>query len=227
MSSAIGRRQRRQRLLRLLGGALVGYGVVGLILLAVVGSALAAPIAQLDELTDSVEAQRTAALESLRAASETVDQTGTAVDGMDASLAQAKAATDRASTIALGVAESMSQLGNAMTVTIFGVQPLVGLQQGFVSASVQLTLLADDLLGIGEALDANRADAVLVGESLDALGESLDALRTAVSDTPQLDSATASIDAMRLGVLALLAWLAVLAAGAVVAGAGCWYLARD
>ena len=224
---AITRRQRRRRrLLRVIGSGLIAYGAVGLLLLAVVGSAVAAPINELGDIATSVEEQRTAALDALRAAGETIDQTASAVQGMDASLAEAKAATDRASTISTGVATSMAQLASAMSLTIFGVQPLIGLQPGFADSSAQLTLLALDLTSIGAALEANRDDTVLVGQSLQALSESLDALRTAVGAGPQLEAAAASIDALRLGVLALLVWLGVLALGSILAGAACWMVAR-
>lgn len=219
------RRRRRGGPLRLLGTALVVYGVVGLVLLGVVGTALAAPIEDLSSISGSVEAQRTAALDSLTRASETIDRTAEAVRGMDTSLADAQAATNRSATIALGVATSMTQLADSMTLTIFGVQPLIGLQPGFANSAAQLNLLAVDLATIGAALQANREDALIVAGSLDELSSSLERLTNAVRDGPELELAAASLDTVRIGVLALLAWLAVLALGCVGAGIGCWWVA--
>jgi len=208
-----------------IGLALLGYGVSGLIVLGIAANTLAAPIAQLDAITASVEAQRTAALQSIESASEMVDQTGAAVRGMDQSLADAKAATDRSSSIALGVAASMNQLADAMTLTLFGVQPLIGLEPGFSSSATQLALLATDLSTIGQALDSNRQDALTVAASLDQLATSLDALKTAVSAGPELGGIGASLDSFRMGVLALVVWLAILAIGSILAGLGCWWYA--
>jgi len=221
------RRARRRAMWRVVGTALIAYGVVGLILLTVVGTALAKPIAQLDNISGSVEAQRLAALDALRSASATIDETATAVRGMDTSLADAKAATDRASTIALGISSSMNQLADSMSLTIFGIQPLIGLVPGFTESGSQLAFLAADLSTIGEALDSNREDAVAVGGSLDELSDSLDRLTTAVEAGPELEGIGSSVDAVRLGVLALVVWLGALAVGSVLAGFGCWWYARQ
>jgi uncharacterized protein YoxC len=219
------RRRRRRGAWQLLGLVLIAYGVIGLVLLSMVGTALAAPITQLDSITNTVEAQRTAALDSLERASDTIDRTADAVNGMDQSLADAKAATDRSSDIAVGVATSMTQLADSMTLTIFGVQPLIGLQPGFANSASQLNLLADDLKTISTALESNRGDALTVAQSLGELSGSLSRLTTAVRAGPHLELASASVDTVRVGVLALLAWLAVLALGAIGAGAGCWWYA--
>lgn len=221
------RRRRRRGAWRLLGIGLIAYGVIGLVVLGLVGTALAAPIKQLDSITSSVEEQRTAALDSLERASDTIDRTADAVRGMDLSLADAKAATDRSSGIAIGVATSMNQLADSMTLTIFGVQPLISLQPGFASSASQLNLLADDLKTISTALESNRGDALTVAQSLGELSTSLERLTTAVRAGPHLELAAASVDTVRLGVLALLAWLAVLALGSIGAGVGCWWYARQ
>ena len=226
--AAVARRRRRQRrTLRVIGSALLVYGVIGLILLGVFGSVLAAPISDIDEISRSVEQQRVAALDSLEQATETVNLTADAVRGMDTSLTDARAATDRASTIALGVSTSMSQLANSMSITIFGIQPLVGLAEGFNQSSTQLSLLATDLASIGAALESNRDDAAAVAVNLDGLGVALDRLETAVRAGPDLTGAAGSLEAVRVGILGLIVWLGVLAVGCVVAGLGCWWVARS
>lgn len=221
------RRRRRRTAWRLIGLALIAYGLVGVGLLAVLGTALAAPIRDLGSISTSVENQRTAALDALRSASATVRAAADGVDGMDTSLGDAKAAIDRSSSIATNVAASMTQLADSMGLTIFGVQPLIGLQPGFSQNAAQLMLLAQDLGTIGQALDANRDDALAVATSLDALGTSLDELTDAVAAGPDLEVATASLDSVRLGVVAILVWLGVLAVGSIAAGAGCFWYARQ
>ncbi len=225
VSAITERRRRRRGAWRPVGLGLIAYGVIGLFLLGSVWTALAAPITQLDSITSSVEAQRTAALDSLERASDTIDRTADAINGMDQSLADAKAATDRSSGIATGVATSMSQLADSMTLTIFGIQPLIGLQPGFANSAGQLNLLADDLKTISTALDSNRGDALTVAQSLGELSGSLLRLTDAVRAGPHLELAAASVDTVRVGILALLAWLAVLALGSIGAGVGCWWYA--
>ena len=101
-----------------------------------------------------------------------------------------------------------------------------GLAGGFTNSAAQLTELSTDLGIIGNSLNSNRNDAVMVATSLDGLGASLDKLRDAVASGPHLDQATKALDTVRMGILALLIWLGVLAVGAILAGVGCWVVAR-
>ena len=99
----------------------------------------------------------------------TIDKTATGVRGMDTSLGDAKAAVDRASSIATGVGDTMGGLAQAMQVNIFGLQPLAGLSGGFTDAATQLGGAVDRPGRIGASLDSNRDDAAAVAQSLDDL----------------------------------------------------------
>ena len=77
-----------------------------------------------------------------------------------------------------------------------------------------------------ESLDANSDDAQAVAQSLDELSIALTDFHAAVDSGPQLDDLAHSLDSLRIGILALLAWLGALALGAVAAGIGCWVVAR-
>jgi hypothetical protein len=219
-------RRRRPGAWRIAGTALIAWGVVGLVLLALFFNGLAGPISELNTMAASLEAQRTAALEAIDSARATIDQTALGVRGMDTSLGEAKAAVDRASSIATGVGETMSGLAQGMQVSIFGIQPLAGLSSGFSNAATQLGGLSTDLASVGQALDSNRDDAQAVAQSLDDLSSALTDFRTAVNSGPQIDDVVRSLDSLRIGILALLAWLGALALGAVAAGIGCWVVAR-
>jgi uncharacterized phage infection (PIP) family protein YhgE len=219
-------RRRRPGPLRIAGTVLIAWGVVGLVLLALFFNGLAGPISELNTMAANLEAQRTAALEAIDSARATIDQTAIGVRGMDTSLGDAKAAVDRASSIATNVGDTMAGLAQQMQITIFGIQPLAGLSGGFSDAATQLGGLSADLGAIGESLDANRDDAVAVAQSLDDLSSALTDFRTAVNSGPQIEKVVRSLDSLRIGILALLAWLGALALGAVAAGIGCWIVAR-
>ena len=219
-------RRRRPGPLRIAGTALIAWGVVGLVLLALFFNGLAGPISELSTMAASLEAQRAAALEAIDKATASVDQAATGVRGMDTSLADAKAAVDRASSISNGVGDTMNGLAQGMQVSIFGLQPLAGLSGGFSDAGTQLKGLSTDLAAIGQSLDANSDDAQAVAQSLDELSIALTDFHTAVDSGPQLDGLAHSLDSLRIGILALLAWLGALALGAVAAGIGCWVVAR-
>src|SRR3954454_5090784 len=219
-------RPRRAGIWRVAGGVLIVWGVVGMVLLALFFNGLAGPISELNNMAASLETQRTAALAAIDNARTTIDKTASGVRGMDTSLADAKAAVDRSSGIATNVASTMSGLAEQMQIQIFGLQPLAGLSSGFSDAATPLGGLSTDLSTIGESLDANRDDAQAVAQSLDDLSSSLTDFRTAVNAGPQLDDVARSLDSLRIGILALLAWLGALAIGAVAAGIGCFVMAR-
>ncbi len=220
-------RIRRQRGLRLLGTILVAYGALGIVLFIGVAYAIERPIDEAGRLTVSIEGQRGALLESLEQAALTIDEAAAGIRGMDSSLARAGEATDRASQLSLGVAASMYELRNAMTIQILGTQPLIGLAAGFDQSGQQLELLAEDMATIGEALEANRDDADAVAVSLGELSESVDTLTRAVRDGPALEVSSDALDGMRHGIYAVIAWMLALAVGCVAGGVACWMAARD
>ena len=213
------RARSRHPRLRILGIVLAAYGLAGLFLFAFVAVAINRPLERAQALSASVEQQRLALVETLGQAQATLDGMSEGVGGMDTSLADAKAATDRASGITAGLAASMFGLRDAMSLSIFGAQPLLGLASGFDTSGQQLTALGADLTAIGVSLDTNRSDVAATSANLADLAVSVDQLTTMVSDSPGVEISTASLDAVRLAVYAICGWLAVLAVGCVVAGA--------
>lgn len=226
ISATLVQRPRRPGMWRFAGTALIVWGVVGMVLLALFFNGLAGPISDVNDMAASLAAQRTAAVAAIDHAKTTIEKTATGVRGLDTSLADAKAAIDRASGIATNVSTTMSGLADKMQLQIFGLQPLAGLSSGFSDAATQLNGLSTDLSTIGQSLAANQDDAQAVAQSLDDLSSSLADFTTAVNAGPQLDDVAKSLDSLRIGILALLAWLGALAIGAVAAGIGCWVVAR-
>jgi hypothetical protein len=212
--------------LRLLGSALIAYGLAGTILLAMLATSIATPLDEVDRLTTSVGEQRDAALEALDEAIATARQTAVAVRNVDASLVQARTATDRAAGLSTGVAQSMRGIATALAIDLFGVQPLIGLVPSFEASAVNLDLLATDLLAIGQALESTRTDTQTIAGGMDDLAASIERLRTSVAASPDLSQTSGALEPLRLGLLALMAWLLVAAIGCVVAGFGCWWLTR-
>ena len=141
-------------------------------------------------------------------------------------MASAKAATDRASSISLGVAANMFELSRAMSISIFGTQPLIGLATGFDQTGQQLQLLSEDVAAIGAALDANRDDVQTVAASLNELRDSVEQLETSLREGPRLAVAPGTLEGIRLAILALLGWMVVLALGSIAGGAYLFWLAR-
>jgi hypothetical protein len=198
--------------------ALIVYGIVGIVLFAGVAIGINRPLDRLQRVSASVEEQRTAAVSALDQAETTIEDMSEGVGRLDTSLAEVDAAIDRASQIATGVASSMFQLRDSSNIEIFGQQPFAGLSASFDVAGTNLTLLSEDLAGIGAALDANRGDVVLTSENLSELADSVGELSDAVSEGPSVDVSAASIDMVRLAIFAVCGWLVVFAIGCVLLG---------
>ena len=212
--------------MRLLGIALIGYGVIGIVLFVVVALAISKPLDRAQALGASVEEQRLAVIATLERAETTIRQMGQGVERMDVSLGDARAATDRASAISRSVAFSMYQLRDQMSLTVFGVQPFIGLASGFDASGQQLDLLGADLATIGTSLQTNRADVLTTAANMELLADSVRELTATVENGPAVDISTTTLDAMRLAVYAICGWLILLALACLLAGVYLFRLGR-
>ena len=213
-------KRRRRPAVRLLGLGLIAYGLVGIAIFVIVALAINRPLERARTLSESVEEQRAALIDALDQAEATIEQMSDGVGGMNTSLSDARAATDRAALIATGVSGSMFSLRDSMLITIpiIGGQPLAGLAPGFDNTGQQLSLLSQDLTAIGTALDLNRTDVIATAADLLELADAVGELSSAVSDGPTVDISLETLDAMRMAIYAVAGWLVLLALGCVAVG---------
>lgn len=216
---AVPERRPRHPRLRLLGLVVAAYGVLGLLLFVAVAVAVNGPLERAHALSVTVDEQREGLVETMEQARATLVDMSLGVGGVDESLANAQAATDRASTISTSLASSMFDLRDSMSISIFGAQPLASLAAGFDTSGQQLSALATDLATISSSLETNRGAVETSSASLSKLAVSLAELRVLVRDSPDVEISTASLDTIRLAVYAICGWLAVLALGCVCGGA--------
>ena len=206
------------RRLQAFGAGLIAYGLIGIVVFALVAFGVSRPLARVGELTHAVDADIAALVDTMEKTESTVRRMSTSVQGMDDSLGAAQASVTRSSDIATGLSATMLGLRDAMNITIFGTQPLSGLAAGFENAASQLSLLSQDLASISTALGTNRADVIATSESLDELADSVATLTDTVDSGPDLAISDDTLDAVKLGVWAISAWLALFALGCTVLG---------
>lgn len=219
-------RRRARRGLRLLGSVLVAYGLSGVALFILLLATLGPPLAAAGNLSSSLDQQRQEVLDTLDSASATVTRTAAGVRGMDTSLDRAQVATHQAADLAKGMADNMHGLAQAMSVSIFGVQPLVGLSSGFDQTAASFETLSGDLADITTALGANRDSVQSVATSLDSLSVSVAQLTSSIRAGPSFSlGAGGSLTALMIAIFALLVWLALAALGCTFAGLACWRVA--
>ena len=184
------------------GWGLVGYGVLGLLLVAggiLFGLQVAERIERLASASDGTLA---AAARSTQAAAESFAS-------VDTSLLNAQDSAAQAATLAAEASSTLDALSVAMNLSIFGSQPLQPLAAEFATSADQAEELAETLGSVGGSLSDTRSDAAVIGVELEGLASELEALRQATPDDPI---------PVRGLVALLLAWLAVPSVAALVAG---------
>jgi uncharacterized protein YoxC len=204
--------------LRVFGAALAIYGLIGIVMFAVIALGVARPLERARQLSESVDQERAALVASLGQAETTIRGMSTSVTNMDTSLGDATTAIDQATSIAHQAATSMYGLRDAMSLSILGAQPLIGLAGNFDTTGQNLDQLGTDVAAIGTALDQNRADVTSTSQNLTDLADSVHALAQTVQDGPAVGISSSTLDAIRLTLYAVTAWMTLFAAGCVAAG---------
>jgi len=207
--------------------ALIAYGLVGLAFLAASAVLVSQPLEQLGELGSTAETQRAALVRSLRSTSRTLDDAARGFSGFGESLGIARRSTARAADLSRDVSTTMSSLATAMNVTVFGVQPLAELGPGFERAAAQLRELGTDLDGIGTAMVRNADDVERARGDLLGLRSQVDELALAAERTQIPLGSPIALAALRLGLYALIAWLAAPAVASLLLGVALWRASRD
>jgi hypothetical protein len=185
-----------------LAWGLVVYGLLGLAL-SVVGFTFGLDAAaQLERLASATDTTLEAAARSTAAAADSFD-------AIDASLSNAEGSVAQAATLSADAGATLDALSAAMTLSIFGAQPLQPLADEFADAADQADALAATLEVTTGSVSDVRADAEAIGVELEALAGELDALRDSLPVDPV---------PIRGLVALLLAYLTLPAIAALVAG---------
>jgi hypothetical protein len=204
-SHTLMRRLGRRRA-RFIAAALVTYGAIGLVLAVALAAAIAPALTGIDALSRS-------SVDARRALSSTTD----AFDGFASSLVDARLAAERAAASARSSAATARRLADAMSLSVFGAQPLLPIASDFRRQSQDLEELAAGVDQLAAALSANELD-------VRVLRDDVSVLRDRVAG---LDSVSA-LQAVPVGFVLLLvvAWFAVWALAFVVAGGALWRSAQ-
>lgn len=152
--------------MRMLGWLLAAYAAIGLVLVVaafLVGGPL---VSRLDRLS-------TAATTTMAAAAEAADAAADAFGGFDASLGEARRSASDAASLSRETSATLDALAAAMSLSIFGTQPLLPLADQFSASAQQLRQMGDNLDQIGEALVANQSDIARVGVRMRTLADRL------------------------------------------------------
>jgi hypothetical protein len=224
---------------RRLGGGLLAFGIVGLVLIAGSGILVLGSLDAVDQAATGFERQRTELVAMLRPSAASLRDAAASAANAGTSLTTSGAAADRAAVLATNLADSFDGLATLGSFEIFGARPFAGLSTEFSEVGVDARALATDLGTVSASLRINATDAASVAANLNALATQLEALAASVgapaapvpgaSPGPALDPAVTEsrlglqLTFARVLVMGLLAWLAVPAIASTWLG---WRLLR-
>ena len=189
---------------RAAGWLLVMYGLLGFVL--VVTGALVGL-----DAADRFERLATDANAAITSAAAATDAAAESFANVDASLAESRTSADAAAALAREASGTLTALATAMSMSIFGAQPLLPLAAEFTTSAEQAAELAETLDGVGASLGDTRADVARIAPQLERLSDELVGLGGGAergAGTPPL----------RIFVVVLLAWLLMQAVGSLLGG---------
>ena len=185
-----------------LAWGLIAYGVAGL-LLSVAGVTFGLDVAgRLEQLAAASD-------QTLEAAARSTAAAAASFDSIDASLVSAEDSVAQAAMLAADAGATLDALSAAMSLSVFGTQPLRPLADEFTDAANQSAELATTLTTTAASVTDVRTDATAIATELDGLADQLEALRASVPPDPV---------PIRGLVALLIAYLTLPAVAALVAG---------
>lgn len=201
-------RPRRRRL----GYGLLAFGLSGLVLLLAAAALVFGSLAAVDDAATGFERQRAELLAMLGPASSAMDRAATSATNAGASLTSSAEAADQAAVLTTRLASSFEGLASLSSFEIFGSRPFAGLAGEFTQVGADARTLSTDLTSTAAALRTNVADTFAVAADLRTLATQLDELESSLGardGAAGLGSASAALNAARIVLVGLLAWLAV------------------
>jgi hypothetical protein len=196
----------RPRVVRAFGIGLTAYGLVGIVLLAVTFLAAGSGIDRVERLTANLSGTLDLAATSARSSA-------TALSNLESGVQQGVSGARDASRLADQASVTSQQLAAAMSVSIFGTQPLLPMATSFQQLAGQLDSLSTNLDGIGTALNTSGRDLGDVQTQVSLLASRLESITG-----PSGAVSVIGGGGLRLTFMALLVWLAIPALGSLLVG---------
>ena len=203
---------------RRLGTGMLVFGIVGLVIAAILGIGLIAGAFAARDLDTRLEADRIRIADSLHQVSDsmtalaaTTEHAGTTLQTSGQTIAEAKAVLDSAATSAQALSESLN-------VSILGSQPFANASARLAELARSLTAFEAKADALAANLDQNASDAAAMADKVRAMQAEVDVLASRVEDFDRIgEIVNLVIGGIVLGGL-LTAWVAVGAAFLAWAG---------
>jgi len=189
---------------RAAGWLLVAYALMGFTLVVLGGLVGLDAAERFERLSTDADA-------AIASAAAATDAAAESFTNIDASLDESRASADAAAALARDASGTLGSLATAMSLSVFGAQPLLPLAAEFTTSAEQASALADTLDRVGASLGDTRTDVARIGPQLEQLSLQLE--RLGAGSEPG-----AATPPLRIFVLVLLAWLLMQAVGSLMGG---------
>jgi hypothetical protein len=218
---------------RRLSEGLVAFGAVGLILLTGAAALLLSSLQAVADAATGLEAQRVQAIQMLDPTAASLRRAATSARNASSSLADSAQAARSAAALTDQLATAFDGLASLRDLVVLGVHPFAGMGGSFGDAASQSRSLSAQLITTADSMDQDVVDSGAVADDLDRLADQLSELRAGLGPArdgaatpPSGVSPGVAVNAARIILLGLLAWLAVPAVASLVLGIRWWVKGR-
>jgi len=206
-----------------LGTALLVFGLVGMVLAAVIAAGLVSGAIAARNLSDRLETDQARLVEMLGRVNTTVDHLATSTDNAGQTLRTTQAVVEAVGSVTSGLGSTASRLSSALDVSFLGQRPFAGAAESLGSVSSQLDTLGTQVTTLAANIETNADDLDQVALQVRQMRQDLTAITTRIQEFDRTGEVVSLIvGGILLGGL-LVAWIAIGAAFCAWVG---WRLRR-
>ncbi len=201
-----------------LGTALLTFGMVGVVLAALIAAGLVSGAVAARNLSDRLESDQTQLVAMLGRLNDTVDHLASSTDNAGQTLRTTQAVVDAVGTVASGLSDTASRLGGALDVNILGQRPFSGAAGSLGTVSTQLDTLGTQITTLASNMETNADDMGEVARQVRQMSQDLTTVTTRIEEFDRTGEIVGLlIGGTLLGGL-LVAWVGIAAAFCAWAG---------
>jgi methyl-accepting chemotaxis protein len=195
-----------------LGTALLLFGVVGVVLAAVIAAGLVGGAISARNLSDRLQSEQAQLVEMLGRLNDSVDHLATSTDNAGQTLRTTQAVVEAVGGVASGLGSTASRLGSSLDVNILGQRPFAGAAESLGSVSTQLDTLGTQVTALATNVETNADDMSQVAVRVREMSQDL----KTITDRIQAFDRTGEVVSLIVGGILLggllVAWIAIAAA---------------
>jgi methyl-accepting chemotaxis protein len=195
-----------------LGTALLLFGVIGMVLAAVIAAGLVGGAISARNLNDRLQSEQVQLVEMLGRLNDSVDHLATSTDNAGQTLRTTQAVVEAVGGVASGLGSTASRLGSALDVNILGQRPFAGAAESLGSVSTQLDTLGTQVTALATNVETNADDMSQVAVRVREMSQDL----KTITDRIEAFDRTGEVVSLIVGGILLggllVAWIAIAAA---------------